>query len=117
MSRRRGVSRLGGELVAFLRERDPAHLAYINLLPTYASNEQLGNKGDTVAEYREHLRSFVETVKPAMLSYDHYHFMKAVKSVRGAVTNNVPIDLQRGLIPADSHAQLVRLRHFLDAQK
>ena len=66
------------ELVAFLRERDPAHLAYINLLPTYASNEQLGNKGDTVAAYREHLRSFAETVKPAMLSYDHYHFMRTV---------------------------------------
>src|ERR1051326_5411085 len=29
-----------GKLVAHLRERDPAHLAYINLLPTYASNEQ-----------------------------------------------------------------------------
>ena len=35
-----------GRLVAFLRERDPAHLAYINLFPTYASNAQLGNKGD-----------------------------------------------------------------------
>ena len=46
-----------------------------------------------------------------------FGFVKAVKSVRGAVTINVPIDLQRGLIPADSHAQLVRLRHFLDAQK
>ncbi len=64
------------ELVAFLRERDPAHLAYINLLPTYASNEQLGNKGDTVTAYREHLRSFAETVKPAILSYDHYHFTR-----------------------------------------
>ena len=40
-----------GKLVAYLRERDPAHLAYINLFPTYASNEQLGNKGDTVAAY------------------------------------------------------------------
>ena len=46
-----------------------------------------------------------------------FGFVKAVKSVRGAVTINVPIDQQRGLIPADSHAQLVRLRHFLDAQK
>ncbi len=37
-----------GKLVAHLRERDPAHLAYINLFPTYATNEQLGNQGDTV---------------------------------------------------------------------
>jgi hypothetical protein len=63
-----------GRLVAYLRERDPAHLAYINLFPTYASNEQLGNQGDVVAAYREHLRQFVEVVKPALLSYDHYQF-------------------------------------------
>ena len=31
-----------GRLVAYLRERDPGRLAYINLFPTYASNEQLG---------------------------------------------------------------------------
>ena len=31
-----------GKLVAYLRQRDPDHLAYINLFPTYASNEQLG---------------------------------------------------------------------------
>jgi hypothetical protein len=37
-----------GRLVAYLHEHDPAHLAYINLLPTYANNKQLGTKGDTV---------------------------------------------------------------------
>jgi hypothetical protein len=63
-----------GKLVAWLRERDPAHVAYINLFPTYATNEQLGNKGDTVAAYRAHLRQFVDTVKPALISYDHYQF-------------------------------------------
>ena len=47
-----------GRLVAYLRERDPAHLAYINLFPTYATNEQLGNTGDTVTAYREHLRQY-----------------------------------------------------------
>lgn len=63
-----------GRLVAYLRERDPEHLAYINLLPTYASNEQLGTEGGVVPAYKEHLRLFVETVKPALLSYDHYQF-------------------------------------------
>jgi hypothetical protein len=63
-----------GRLVAYLRERDPAHLAYINLFPTYASNEQLGNKGDVVTAYESHLRQFVAQVKPALLSYDHYQF-------------------------------------------
>jgi len=65
-----------GRLVAYLRERDPAHLAYINLFPTYANNDQLGTAGDTVTAYREHLRQFIEVVKPTLVSYDHYHFFK-----------------------------------------
>lgn len=65
-----------GRLVAYLRERDPAHFAYINLLPTYANNDQLGTKGDKVTAYAEYLRLFHETVKPALISYDHYHFFK-----------------------------------------
>jgi hypothetical protein len=63
-----------GKLVAYLREKDPAHLAYINLFPTYASNEQLGNSGERVAAYQVHLRQYLEIVKPALLSYDHYQF-------------------------------------------
>jgi hypothetical protein len=66
-----------GKLVAYLRQRDPGHLAYINLFPTYASNEQLGTKGDTVTAYREHLRQYIEVVKPALISWDHYQFFKA----------------------------------------
>ncbi|MBN2475417.1 MAG: hypothetical protein JXB62_12470 [Pirellulales bacterium] len=61
-----------GKLVAYLRQRDPAHLAYINLFPTYANNQQLGTTGDTVTAYREHLRQYVEVVKPSLVSYDHY---------------------------------------------
>jgi len=66
-----------GRLVAYLRERDPAHLAYINLFPTYANNQQLGTQGDTVTAYREHLRQYLDVVKPALVSYDHYQFAKA----------------------------------------
>jgi hypothetical protein len=86
-----------GKLVAYLRERDPAHLAYINLFPTYANEAQLGVSADaaerarvgypqnfagvgtsnkTVLAYREHLKKFIEIVKPDLISYDHYHFMK-----------------------------------------
>lgn len=63
-----------GRLVAYLREKDSAHLAYINLFPTYASNEQLGNSGDKVAAYQAHLRQYLRTVRPALISYDHYQF-------------------------------------------
>jgi len=86
-----------GRLVAFLRERDAAHLAYINLFPTYASAAQLNVSDDAAARakvgyptdfagintndgtsmrYREHLRQFIEIVKPDLISYDHYHFLK-----------------------------------------
>ena len=63
-----------GKVLAYLRERDPAHVAYINLYPTYANNEQLGTEGDTATAYREHLRQFVDIVKPDLLCYDHYPF-------------------------------------------
>ena len=63
-----------GRLVAHLRERDPAHLAYINLFPTYANNEQLGTTGDTETAYRKHLQLYREVVKPALISYDHYQY-------------------------------------------
>jgi hypothetical protein len=86
-----------GRLVAYLRERDPAHLAYINLFPTYANETQLGitaeeaerekvevprnlsgldPKDRTVLAYLGHLKRYVEVVKPDLISYDHYHFFK-----------------------------------------
>ncbi len=87
-----------GKLVAYLRERDPAHFAYINLFPTYANEQQLGVSADaaerarvgypqnyegvgtddkTVLRYREHLKRYVEIVQPDLISYDHYHFLKS----------------------------------------
>lgn len=62
-----------GRLIAFIRERDPKHLAYINLFPTYASAGAQGTSGDKVTAYREYLRRFIEEVKPDLISYDHYH--------------------------------------------
>jgi hypothetical protein len=79
-----------GRLVAYLREKDPARMAYLNLFPTYASNEQLGNKGDVATAYREHLQQFVDVVKPELISYDHYHF-----TVKG---DNAQYFLNLGLI-------------------
>ena len=65
-----------GKLVACLRERNPAHLAYINLFPTYANNKQLGTKGDKITAYKDHLRQYMDVVKPSLVSYDHYQFSK-----------------------------------------
>lgn len=64
-------------VVDHLRARDPAHLPFINLFPTYATNEQLGTRGDTATAYRDYLHRYIETVKPSLLSYDHYQFAAA----------------------------------------
>jgi sialidase-1 len=87
-----------GKLVAYLREHDPIHLAYINLYPTYASEQQLGVTADaaararvgipqnfsgvgttnrTVLAYADHIKKYLEIVKPDLISYDHYHFLKS----------------------------------------
>ncbi len=56
-------------IVDYLRQRDPAHMAYIDLFPNYASDAAYGTKG-----YGAYLDTFVRTVKPSLLSYDHYQF-------------------------------------------
>jgi len=86
-----------GRLVAFLRQRDAKHFAYINLFPTYANAAQLGVSADaaarkrvgiplnfagvgdhrqTILNYKKHLRDFLDIVKPELISYDHYHFLR-----------------------------------------
>ncbi len=59
------------------------------------------------------------TFNPAVPNqYCHYtdkelfRFIDDIKSVGGAITINVPIDVETGYIPPDSHAQLVRLGHI-----
>ncbi len=65
-----------GQLVAYLRERDPNHFAYINLLPVYAPNKQLGTSGPPQKAYEEYLRRYIAEVRPSLISYDHYRFFK-----------------------------------------
>jgi len=61
-------------LIDYLREKDPARLSYINLLPTYANNEQLGTPGGKVEAYNSHLQKYIAETEPRLLSYDHYQF-------------------------------------------
>jgi hypothetical protein len=56
-----------GEVVAYLRAKDPAHVAFINLLPNFGVG----------AGYEHHVEAFATTVKPFAISYDHYHFHKS----------------------------------------
>ena len=51
----------------YLSKKDPGHVPFINLLPNYASPEQLG--ADT---YEQYVGRFIKTVRPALVSWDHY---------------------------------------------
>ncbi len=85
------------KLCKYIRRRDPEHQTYINLFPTYANQQQLGvslkevstgplgypdnfagigANNQTVEFYNEHLNAYVEKISPAIISYDHYHFLK-----------------------------------------
>ena len=50
---------------------DAKGIPYINLFPTYASQEQLGNP-----TYAAHVEQFLSEVKPKVLSYDHYALLQ-----------------------------------------
>jgi hypothetical protein len=62
-----------GEVVAYLKQKDPRHPGYINLLPAWARDlHVLGTN-----TYEEYVRKFVEQVKPSLICYDNYQFTKA----------------------------------------
>ncbi len=85
-----------GRILGHLREHDPAHLAYINLFPTYATNDQLGNHGDVTNAYRAHLSQYVRDVHPSLLSYDHYQF--SVKGDNDQYFLNLALVRERSLL-------------------
>jgi hypothetical protein len=58
------------DVVAAINRLDPDHLVYINLFPNYATTDQL-----KAGSYEQYLDQYMRTVKPAVLSYDHYPFL------------------------------------------
>lgn len=57
------------ETFAYLREKDPHHPAYTNLMPNWARPEHTG-----LPTYEQYVEQFMAIVKPPVLSYDHYSF-------------------------------------------
>ena len=49
----------------------PGKEFYVNLFPTYATTAQLG-----ASTYEEYIDSYIKTVKPSFLSYDHYSMLE-----------------------------------------
>ncbi|MDH7602229.1 MAG: N-acetylmuramoyl-L-alanine amidase [Armatimonadota bacterium] len=51
----------------YISSKDPQRVVFYNLLPTYASREQLGR-----AVYEQYVDEFCRTVHPKLISFDHY---------------------------------------------
>ena len=71
-----------GKIVSAFKRFDPERTTMINLFPTYASSSQLGT-----ATYKQYLDRFLAEVKPAYISYDHYHFLRNQNPRQGFFTN------------------------------
>lgn len=59
-----------GEVVAYLREKDPDHPSWINLMP-YVPGPAFG-----APSYQDYVDTYLKEVQPFTLSYDHYTFLK-----------------------------------------
>ena len=65
-----------GTVNQYLLKKDPRRLPFVNLFPNYASAGQLGNPS-----YEEHVAQFIATVKPRLVSWDHYKQMAGDESL------------------------------------
>jgi hypothetical protein len=90
------------EVVATLKQLDPDREAYVNLFPNYANTAQLGNE-----LYAEHLDQYLATVKPPILSYDHYHFIQ-----EKATTDLILEDERQNAILHDAYRTVDRAGFF-----
>ncbi len=59
------------KIIKAFQKADPEHIAFINLFPNYASADQLGT-----ISYERHVAAYLDTVKPELLSYDHYALLE-----------------------------------------
>lgn len=79
-----------GAINKYLLKKDPKHIPYINLFPTYATPEQLGNP-----TYEHHVDEYLRVVRPRLLSYDHYALLK--NSERRDYFDNLEIVRRQGI--------------------
>lgn len=76
-------------MVEHLRKRRPGKLGFINLLPTYANDQQLGEHGNQ--PYEKYVAGFVREVNPDVLCMDHYPFMQPGRDTRDAYAANLAV--------------------------
>ena len=61
-----------GALVKYLRNRDPQHPTFINLLPIYATPMEMN-----APDYQTYVDEFLHTVKPSFLSFSHVPILQS----------------------------------------
>jgi hypothetical protein len=69
-----------------IRVARPGRFGYINLLPTYANEQQLGTK-----TYDEHVARFADEVDTDVLSMDHYPMMQPKADGRAGYCENLEV--------------------------
>ncbi|MBP5093158.1 MAG: hypothetical protein J6332_03830, partial [Abditibacteriota bacterium] len=62
------------EVRQFIKQRDPKHLSFVNLFPTYLN--AFGTADFGYCDEDRYVDEFCKMVKPEILSYDSYPFMK-----------------------------------------
>lgn len=114
-------------LIDYLRDRDPARFALVNLLPIYATAAQMGvdnlknrvqyirnNAGlaledQSITPYMRYLNRFIDVMQPSIISYDHY----------GLFPNSDRTDyfLNLGLIAEMAKKNKIPFINFIQASK
>lgn len=74
-----------GAVNSYLLQKDPKHIPFINLFPSYATRQQLGAYG-----YEQYVDESLRVAGQKLLSYDHYALMSD-GSVRGDYFSNMEI--------------------------
>lgn len=80
------------KMVAEVRAAKPGKLAFVNLYPQYANERQLGTP-----TYDEHVRRFIEEVKPDVLCFDYYPMLTPKDDGRKDYCANLDIIRQHAL--------------------
>lgn len=111
----------------FLEEADPTKLPYINLVASYAVDDNWGGfkkgNGDRIMqdeerrEYEAYLDFYIDSLQPAVVSFDHYPFFKD-GSVRRDYFYNLKIIRQKsGERPFWTYPMTVDHYDYVDPQR
>ena len=96
------------QTVAYLKEKDPKHPAFINLYPNYCPLNALGTK-----TYEEYLARYVKEVRTPFFSYDNYFSARPKPVERRAWVENLDVARKVSLESRTPFWQIVLVtQHF-----